>query len=72
MTARRAASSPTLGTLAFPLLLLAFALAVRQDWLGAPHLLQAAVDAWFGLWGWVGEHLAAVVADSLPDEPAAS
>jgi ABC-type nitrate/sulfonate/bicarbonate transport system substrate-binding protein len=70
MTARRASSSPTFGSLAFPLLLILFAVAVSQDWLGAPELLRAFVDAWFRMWGWVGEHFAAVVAEAIEPDPA--
>lgn len=70
MTARRATNSPSLGSLAFPLLLIAFALAVGQDSLGAPQLLQAAIDAWFGLWAWIGEQVGSVIADAANPEPA--
>lgn len=64
MTARRASSSPTLGSFAFPLFLVVFAVAVSQDWLGAPELLAAAVDAWFELWAWLGEQLAGTLTDA--------
>lgn len=70
-TRRRTSDTPGTAGIVVPLLLLAFAAAVNKDWLGAPQLLQAAVDAWFGLWAWLGEHLAAVVTDSLSDDPAA-
>lgn len=60
MTARRA-SSPSF---VFPLLLIAFAIAVSQDLLGAPELLAAGVDAWFGLWAWLGEQVAGSITDA--------
>jgi len=62
MTARRA-SSPS-PSLAFPLLLIAFAIAVSQDWLGAPELFATGVDAWFGLWAWLGEQVAGSITDA--------
>lgn len=71
MTIHRA-SSPNYGSLAFPLLLLVFALAVGQDWPGARQLLQAGVDAWFGLWTWIGEHLGSALTDSLSTDSTSS
>lgn len=60
MTARRT-SSPSL---AFPLILIAFAIAVSQNWLGAPELLATGVDAWFGLWAWLGEQVVGSITDA--------